>query len=165
MPSRMEARRRLCLGDDYRVIQFTPPGSPLGHLRQERHVGRAGSAQGLYLIVSDIAATARMLDRGVKVSEAFHDAGGVYAGPDEPYLFGRKRIVGRGSRASQLPLVRLVQRSRRQWLAVPANHEPAARTRGSATRALPRHLILQRRCAVRRSPMASTRSGTAVSTT
>ena len=24
----------------------------------------------------------------------FHDAGGVYAGADEPYLFGRKRIGG-----------------------------------------------------------------------
>ena len=35
-----------------------------------------------------------MLDRGVKVSEVFHDAGGVYAGADEPYLFGRKRIGG-----------------------------------------------------------------------
>ncbi len=29
-------------GDDYRVIQFTPPGSGvLGHLRQERHRGGA----------------------------------------------------------------------------------------------------------------------------
>jgi hypothetical protein len=37
------------------------------------------------------------------------------------------------SRASQLPHVRFVQRSRRQWLAVPANHEPAAGTRGRDT--------------------------------
>jgi len=51
--------------------------------------------QGLYLIVSDLE-TARkdLLDRGIKVSEPFHDAGSVYAGPDEPYLFGRVRVSG-----------------------------------------------------------------------
>jgi hypothetical protein len=35
-----------------------------------------------------------VLSRGVKVSEPFHDAGGVYTGPDEPYLFGRLRVSG-----------------------------------------------------------------------
>jgi catechol 2,3-dioxygenase-like lactoylglutathione lyase family enzyme len=54
------------------------------------------SAQGLYLIVSDIEATrAELLGRGVEISEVFHDASGVYAGPDEPYLFGRQRVSGR----------------------------------------------------------------------
>jgi len=54
-----------------------------------------GSAQGLYLIVSDIeAARKEMLRSGVAISEVFHDASGVYAGPDEPYLFGRKRVNG-----------------------------------------------------------------------
>jgi hypothetical protein len=54
-----------------------------------------GSAQGLYLIVSNIAAARdELLARGVKISEVFHDAGGVYAGPDEPYLFGRLRVSG-----------------------------------------------------------------------
>jgi len=83
-------------GDDYRVIQFTPPGSSASVIFGKNVTSAApGSAQGLYLIVSDIAAARKeLLDRGVKVSEAFHDAGGVYAGPDEPYLFGRKRIVG-----------------------------------------------------------------------
>jgi hypothetical protein len=33
--------------------------------------------------------------RGVTVSEVFHGAGDVYAGPDEPYLFGRIRVNGR----------------------------------------------------------------------
>src|SRR6202044_1581073 len=55
----------------------------------------AGSASGLYLIVSDIqAARAELLDRGVEVSEAFHGAGNVYSGVDEPYLFGRLRVSG-----------------------------------------------------------------------
>ena len=50
----------------------------------------------MYLIVSDIeAARAELLGRGVEVSEVFHDSAGVYAGPDEPYLFGRVRVAGR----------------------------------------------------------------------
>jgi hypothetical protein len=49
----------------------------------------------LYLIVSDIeAARKELLDRGVKVSEVFHGGGSVYAGPAEPYLFGRLRVSG-----------------------------------------------------------------------
>ena len=83
-------------GDDYRVIQFTPPGSS-GSVIFGKNVTAAapGSAQGLYLIVSDIeAARNELLGRGVKVSEAFHAADGVFAGPDEPYLFGRQRVSG-----------------------------------------------------------------------
>jgi hypothetical protein len=54
-----------------------------------------GSAQGLYLIVSDIeAARTELLRRGIQVSEVFHGASGEYAGPDEPYLFGRLRVGG-----------------------------------------------------------------------
>jgi hypothetical protein len=49
----------------------------------------------MYLIVSDLAAARdELLGRGVKISEVFHDAAGVYAGPDEPYLFGRLRVSG-----------------------------------------------------------------------
>jgi hypothetical protein len=32
--------------------------------------------------------------RGIAVSEVFHGAAGVHAGTDEPYLFGRLRVVG-----------------------------------------------------------------------
>jgi catechol 2,3-dioxygenase-like lactoylglutathione lyase family enzyme len=83
-------------GSDFRVIQFTPPGSGCSVIFGKNVTGAApGSAQGLYLIVSDIAAArAEFLGRGVKVSEVFHDAGGVYAGPDQPYLFGRLRVSG-----------------------------------------------------------------------
>jgi catechol 2,3-dioxygenase-like lactoylglutathione lyase family enzyme len=83
-------------GDDYRVIQFTPPGSGASVIFGKNLTAAApGSAQGLYLIVSDIeAARNDLLARGVKVSEAFHDTGGVYTGRDEPYLFGRRRVSG-----------------------------------------------------------------------
>ena len=98
-------------GKDFRVIQFTPPGSGCSVIFGKNVTAAApGSAQGLYLIVSDIeAARDELLGRGVEISEVFHDAGGVYAGPDEPYLFGRRPGQRSGSRASQLPLVRLVQ--------------------------------------------------------
>jgi catechol 2,3-dioxygenase-like lactoylglutathione lyase family enzyme len=83
-------------GDDYRVIQFTPPGSGCSVIFGKNvTVAAPGSARGLYLIVSDIEAARKdLLGRGVEVSKAFHDAGGVYAGPDEPYLFGRLRVSG-----------------------------------------------------------------------
>jgi catechol 2,3-dioxygenase-like lactoylglutathione lyase family enzyme len=84
-------------GDGFRVIQFTPPGSGCSVIFGKNVTAAApGSAQGLYLIVSDIeAARNEMLGRGVKISEVFHDANGVYAGTDDPYLFGRLRVSGR----------------------------------------------------------------------
>ena len=83
-------------GDDFRVMQFTPPGSGCSVIFGKNVTAAApGSAQGLYLIVSDIeAARAELLGRGVEISEVFHDAVGVYAGADEPYLFGRLRVSG-----------------------------------------------------------------------
>jgi catechol 2,3-dioxygenase-like lactoylglutathione lyase family enzyme len=83
-------------GSDFRVIQFTPAGSACAIIFGKNVTAAApGSSQGLYLIVSDVAAAREeLLSRGVKVSEVFHDAAGVYAGPDEPYLFGRLRVSG-----------------------------------------------------------------------
>ena len=82
--------------DDYRVIQFTPPGSNASVIFGKNVTPAApGSAQGLYLIVSDIeAARKELLGRGVAISEAFHAAGNVHVGSDEPYLFGRVRLSG-----------------------------------------------------------------------
>jgi catechol 2,3-dioxygenase-like lactoylglutathione lyase family enzyme len=82
-------------GSDFRVIQFTPPGSGCSVIFGRNVTGAVpGSTQGLYLIVSDIAAARNeLLDHGVEVSEVFHSAG-VYSGPDEPYLFGRVRVSG-----------------------------------------------------------------------
>ncbi|SEE86702.1 Catechol 2,3-dioxygenase [Rhizobiales bacterium GAS191] len=83
-------------GNDFRRIHFTPPGSWCSVIFGKNVTAATpGSAQGLYLIVSDItAARADLLNRGIKVSEVFHDANGVYAGPDEPYIFGRLRVSG-----------------------------------------------------------------------
>jgi catechol 2,3-dioxygenase-like lactoylglutathione lyase family enzyme len=83
-------------GDDFRVIQFTPPGSGCSVIFGKNVTAAApGSAQGLYLIVSDIeVARDELLGRGVEISEVFHDAGGEHVGTDEPYLFGRLRVSG-----------------------------------------------------------------------
>src|SRR5215467_3626412 len=81
--------------DDFRVIQFTAPGSGCSVIFGKNVTAAApGSAQGLYLIVSDIeSARVELLRRGVEVSEVFH-SDGVYTGTDEAYLFGRRRISG-----------------------------------------------------------------------
>ena len=86
----------LAAGDDFRVIQFTPPGSGCSVIFGKNVTAAApGSAQGLYLVVSDIeAARGELRGRGVKVSEVFHDAGAVHVGTDQPYLFGRLRVSG-----------------------------------------------------------------------
>jgi catechol 2,3-dioxygenase-like lactoylglutathione lyase family enzyme len=83
-------------GDDSRVIQFTPPASGCSVIFGKNVTAAApGSAQGLYLIVSDIKdARDELLRCGVGISDVFHDAGDVHAGADEPYLFGRLRVGG-----------------------------------------------------------------------
>jgi catechol 2,3-dioxygenase-like lactoylglutathione lyase family enzyme len=83
-------------GKDFRVIQFTPSGSGCSVIFGKNVTATApGSAQGLYLVVADIeAARDNLLRRGFKISEVFHSVGDVYAGPDEPYLFGRVRVDG-----------------------------------------------------------------------
>src|ERR1700754_667468 len=58
----------------FRVVQFTPPGSPCS-IQFGTKVTRAapGSAQNLYLVVSDIAAArGQLIARGAVVSEVFH---------------------------------------------------------------------------------------------
>jgi catechol 2,3-dioxygenase-like lactoylglutathione lyase family enzyme len=58
----------------FRVVQFTPPGSGCSvQFGAQITSAEPGSAQGLYLIVSDIeAARSQLAGRGAKVSEVFH---------------------------------------------------------------------------------------------
>jgi len=82
-------------GDHWRVVQFTPPGSGCSVIFGKNVTAATpGSAQGLYLIVSDIkAARDELLRRGVEVSKVFH-SGDEHSGTDEPYLLGRDRVSG-----------------------------------------------------------------------
>jgi catechol 2,3-dioxygenase-like lactoylglutathione lyase family enzyme len=74
------------VGDKFRVVQFTPPGSPCSiQFGTGVTTSAPGSALGNYLVVSDIeAARAELKDRGVDVSEVFHSDG-----PGKPHVSGR----------------------------------------------------------------------------
>jgi catechol 2,3-dioxygenase-like lactoylglutathione lyase family enzyme len=67
-------------GDNFRVVQFTPPGSEASIIFGKGITASApGSVQGLQLVVRDIkAARAELVAHGVDVSDVFHDIGGVF---------------------------------------------------------------------------------------
>jgi catechol 2,3-dioxygenase-like lactoylglutathione lyase family enzyme len=73
------------VGNDFRVVQLTPPGSPSSiQFGKGLSAAAPGSASIQYLVVSDIvAARAELVDRGVAVSEVFHRAG-----PGKPPING-----------------------------------------------------------------------------
>jgi catechol 2,3-dioxygenase-like lactoylglutathione lyase family enzyme len=70
-------------GEDFRVVQLTPPGSACA-IAVMKQPERAGSLLGLHLIVPDVdAARVELAGRGVEVSEVFHfDQGGQQPGHD-----------------------------------------------------------------------------------
>lgn len=74
------------VGDSFRVVQFTPPGSPASiHFGTGITSAAPGSASGLYLVVSDVeAARAELISHGASVSEVFHRTG-----PGQPAISGR----------------------------------------------------------------------------
>jgi len=72
-------------GEHFRVLQFTPPGSQASiHFGKGLTTAAPGSAQNLYLVVSDIeAARAELAGRGVDVSGLLHRTrAGFVSGPD-----------------------------------------------------------------------------------
>jgi catechol 2,3-dioxygenase-like lactoylglutathione lyase family enzyme len=79
--------------DEFRVVQLTPTGSGCSIIFGTGvSTAAPGSAQGLHLVVDDIAqARSELAEWGIDVSETFHDAGGIFhhagdrarvAGPD-----------------------------------------------------------------------------------
>jgi catechol 2,3-dioxygenase-like lactoylglutathione lyase family enzyme len=73
------------VGDEFRGVQFTPPGSPCSiHFGKGLTTAKPGTASGLYLVVSDIeAARAALVARGAEVTQIFHRI------PGKPPLSGR----------------------------------------------------------------------------
>ena len=71
-------------GENWRVVQFTPPGSPCSiHFGKGLTTATPGSFKNLYLVVSDMeAARAELNGRGAGVSEAFHFT--AFGGPPAP---------------------------------------------------------------------------------
>ena len=92
------------VGDAFRGVQFTPPGSPCSiHFGKGITSAAPGSARGLFLVVSDIeAARADLIARGAR------------RGRTVPPCARGSPGKGPGSDAAQLRLVRHVQRSGRQ---------------------------------------------------
>src|SRR6478752_7195110 len=70
----------LAVDDGYRVVQVTPPGSACSVIfGTGLTAAPPGSVEGLQLSVYDIdAARAALIERGVDVSEPFHDATGIF---------------------------------------------------------------------------------------
>jgi catechol 2,3-dioxygenase-like lactoylglutathione lyase family enzyme len=64
-------------GDNWRVVQFTPPGSPCSiHFGKGITPAAPGSLKNLYLVVSDLEAARReLIARGADVTPAFHYTG------------------------------------------------------------------------------------------
>ena len=67
-------------GEEFRVVQLTPPGSACSIAIGTRIVATSpGSVQGLQLVVPDIdAARAELLERGAEVSEVQHFDGSAW---------------------------------------------------------------------------------------
>ena len=66
-------------GEDWRLVQMTPPGSPCSVMFGKGFTPAApGSVQGTFLVVDDLeAARAKLIGFGVEVSEVFHFEGGL----------------------------------------------------------------------------------------
>jgi catechol 2,3-dioxygenase-like lactoylglutathione lyase family enzyme len=84
-------------GDDWRVVQLTPPGSPCSVSFGKGYTTAVpGSAQGTFLVVDDIeAARAELVAHGVDVSDVFHFDGNLL------HVTGTKgRLPGRDPKGS-----------------------------------------------------------------
>src|SRR5215208_2369253 len=77
-------------GDEWRVVQLTPPGSPCSvSFGKGYTTATPGSVQGTYLVVEDFdAAREELVRRGVNVSDVFHFDG------------NRLRVAGTGGRVT-----------------------------------------------------------------
>jgi catechol 2,3-dioxygenase-like lactoylglutathione lyase family enzyme len=71
-------------GEDFRVVQMTPPGSACAIAIMKNTEMAAGTLHGLHLCVADLdVARDELVERGVDASEMFHfGEGGQLAGPD-----------------------------------------------------------------------------------
>jgi catechol 2,3-dioxygenase-like lactoylglutathione lyase family enzyme len=114
--------RDIVMGNDFRLVQFTPPGSGCSITFGKGVTAAAPGGLRNTLIVSDIvAAHKELVARGIDTSEVFHGSpfstGSTYQRP--------------GSRAPELSLIRHLRRSRRKHVARPGGHASIARSNRS----------------------------------
>ncbi len=116
-------------GSDFRVIQFTPPGSGCSVIFGRNVTAAApGSAQGLYLIVSDVAAARNALIASRRRRERSLPQCRRLLWPRRTLLIRPHPRQWPRSRTWQLSLLRLVPRSRWQRLAISRDHRASARS-------------------------------------
>jgi catechol 2,3-dioxygenase-like lactoylglutathione lyase family enzyme len=117
----------------FRVVQFNPPGSPAS-LQFGTNITSAepGSAQGLYLVVSDIqAARDELAARGVEISEIFHP---VEPGAQFVPGGGSGRVEGRADEgASYGSFATFADPDGNTWLLQEVTHRLPGRIEGAAT--------------------------------
>lgn len=77
-------------GDNWRIVQVTPPGSACSVIFGKGITAAApGSVQGTFLVVSDIqAARAELIERGAPMSEVFHFQGGLHVSETQGRVSG-----------------------------------------------------------------------------
>jgi predicted enzyme related to lactoylglutathione lyase len=76
-------------GEDFRVVQLTPPGSACSVTLMRTPDMAPGTLHGLHIVVPDIdAARAELVSRGTEVGELFH------FGPPAPMLFEGLDVIG-----------------------------------------------------------------------
>ena len=112
-------------GENWRGVQFTPPGSPCSiHLGNGITPAVPGSFKNLYLVVSDIEAARRELNgRGAEVTPTFHFTGfGAPPSPGPDPNGGSYRPMPRSAIRTATP--GFFRRSKRGW----TDEESAART-------------------------------------
>ena len=123
----------------FRIVQFTPPGSGCSVQFGTNITSAApGSAQGLYLVVSDIeAARNELVARAVEVSDVFHAGDAWRSVPARRHKRSRQRP---SARSRHLRLLRHVQRpDGNGWLLqevttrLPGRVDPVATSFGSAS--------------------------------
>ena len=140
-----------------RVVQFTPPGSGARFSSARRLTSAApGSAQGLYLIVSDVQA-ARMTARRAWS----RDQRRVPPRRARRSVSARRTPIGSAGsrRARDLRLVRDLQRPGRQRVAAAGGHGPASGSHRPARRRRSRRPPIWRtRCGARRLRTVSTKN-------
>ena len=78
-------------GDDWRLVQMTPPGSSCSVMFGKGFTAAApGSVQGTFLVVDDVdAARTKLIERGVEVSEPFHFQGDLLTAQNKGRTPGR----------------------------------------------------------------------------
>ena len=111
----------------FRVVQFTPPGSGCSiQFGSKITSATPGSAQGLYLVVSDVqAARDELASHGVDVGEVFHpETPGAQFHTDDK----SGRVNGPAPDHASYSSFATVQRPGLQRLAAPGDHHTATRT-------------------------------------